>query len=279
MLPYVGSWCAVDVCEDDGSLRRVAVIHPDPDKEHLARELEAGWPPHIDDVFGASAVVRTRRTVSISHVTDELLRQVARSPENLRALQAMGIGSVITVPLIARSAVLGAITFVSDATGRDYTASDVVLAENLGGIAALALDNTRLYRGAIERAKENSASRAKSDFVSMMSHEIRTPLNAILGYAELLELGLAGPLVTKQREFLSRLRLSGAHLAELVNDVLDLAKADAGRLAIDGENAITGAAILTAIAATRPSADVAQVSIINASPSSSEDGDGGALCG
>jgi signal transduction histidine kinase len=274
VLPYIGSWCAVDVCEDDGSLRRVAVIHPDVRKQHLALALETGWPPHIDDLVGAAAVVRSRTTVSIAHVTDELLRQVARTPENLRSLLAMGIGSVITVPLMARSSVLGAITFVSDATGQDYTASDVVLAENLAGIAALALDNARLHRAAIERAKEDSASRAKSDFLSTMSHEIRTPLNAILGYAELLELGLGGTLSAKQREFVGRMRLSGAHLAELVNDVLDLAKADAGRLEIAGETANTGAAIATAIAATQHAADAANVRIVDATASSSAARDG-----
>jgi signal transduction histidine kinase len=271
VLPYLGSWCAVDVCEEDGTMRRLAVIHPDPAKAHLAQALEKGWPPEVDDPVGAPAVMRTRRTISIPRVTDELLRKVARTPENLRALLAIGIGSVITVPLMARNSVLGAITFVSDAAGHHYNANDVVLAEGLAGIASLALDNARLYRAAIGRAKEDSASQAKADFLSTMSHEIRTPLNAILGYAELLELGLAGPLNAKQREFVTRLRLSGRHLAELVNDVLDLAKADAGKLLMDGESASTGAAVATAIAATQLTADVANVRIMDATESCASD--------
>jgi signal transduction histidine kinase len=261
VLPYLGSWCAVDVCEPDGSVRRVAVIHSDPTKQTLARALEKGWPPERDDPLGAPAVMRTRRTVSIPNVSKKLLRAVARTPENLQALLALGIGSVITVPLLARDEILGAITFVSDASGHQYNSSDEALAEDLAGIAALALDNAQLYRATIARAKEDSASQAKAEFFSTMSHEIRTPLNAILGYAELLVLGLAGPLTAKQREYLDRLRLSGDHLVELVNDVLDLAKADAGKLTLEGERASTGAAIATAIAATEPSAVAANIRI------------------
>jgi signal transduction histidine kinase len=273
VLPYLGSWCAVDVCEDDGTMRRVAVIHPDPSKLPLVRALEKGWPPEVDDMVGVPAVMRTRRTVSIPEVTDDLIRRMARTPENLRALLALGIGSVITVPLMAKDHVLGAITFVSDAKGHRYDASDVALAEDLAGIAALALDNARFYRGAIGRAKEDSAHQVRTEVLTTMSHEIRTPLNAIVGYAELLELGLAGPLTQKQRDYVSRLRLSGTHLVALVNDVLDLAKADVGKLLMVGEHASTTSAIATAIATTQQSADAANVRIVDAS-SGTDGGEG-----
>jgi signal transduction histidine kinase len=271
VLPYLGSWCAVDVCEEDGTMRRVAVIHPEPSKQPLVRALEKGWPPEVDDVVGAPAVMRTRRTVSIPEVTDELLHRMARTPENLAALLALGIGSVITVPLMAKEHVLGAITFVSDVKGHRYDASDVSLAEDLAGIAALALDNARFYRGQIGRAKQESANQVRTEVLTTMSHEIRTPLNAIVGYAELLELGLAGPLSLKQREYVTRLRLSGTHLVGLVNDVLDLAKADAGKLQMAGEKASTASAIATAIATTQQAADAASVCIIDATKSYADD--------
>jgi signal transduction histidine kinase len=279
VLPYLGSWCAVDVCQQDGSVRRVAVIHPDPDKQALAQALEKGWPPERDDPLGAPAVMLTRRTVSIPHVSDELLREVARTPDNLQTLLALGIGSVITVPLLARDEILGAITFVSDAAGHQYDSNDVALAEDLAGIAALALDNAHLYLATIARTREDSASQAKAEFFSTMSHEIRTPLNAILGYAELLELGIGGPLTGKQREFLYRLRLSGAHLVELVSDVLDLAKADAGKLTLECERASMGTAVATAIASTEPAAVAANIRVVYAASRRSTDGDGVAFVG
>ncbi len=82
------------------------------------------------------------------------------------------------------------------------------------------------------RLEAEAASRAKSEFLAIMSHELRTPLNAVLGYSELLELGISGPLTDKMREQVGRIRASAKHLLGLVNDILDLAKVEAGRLSV-----------------------------------------------
>jgi PAS domain S-box-containing protein len=78
------------------------------------------------------------------------------------------------------------------------------------------------------RAEAEKASRAKSDFLAVMSHELRTPLNAIDGYAELLELGVRGPISEPQREDIRRIRRSQKHLLSLINDVLNFVRLDAG---------------------------------------------------
>ncbi|MFN2565960.1 MAG: PAS domain S-box protein [Gemmatimonadaceae bacterium] len=80
------------------------------------------------------------------------------------------------------------------------------------------------------RGQAEAASRAKSEFLAAMSHELRTPLNAIGGYAELLELGVRGPITSEQREDLTRLRRSQQHLLAMINDVLNFAKIDAGHV-------------------------------------------------
>jgi signal transduction histidine kinase len=115
---------------------------------------------------------------------------------------------------------------------------------------AMQLDRERLAR-----AEAEASSHAKSEFLATMSHELRTPLNAVIGYAELLHLGIAGSLSVEQRKQVERIRDSARHLLGLVNEVLDLAKVEAGRLAVQIRAARAGASLDAAIALVQPAAE------------------------
>jgi signal transduction histidine kinase len=95
-----------------------------------------------------------------------------------------------------------------------------------------AMTEAESARAEAERARSESeaANRAKSDFLAMMSHELRTPLNAIAGYAQLLEMGIHGPVTEQQSDALNRIARSQAHLLTLINDVLNFARIDAGQI-------------------------------------------------
>jgi signal transduction histidine kinase len=93
--------------------------------------------------------------------------------------------------------------------------------------------NQQLERERAARTQAEAANQAKSDLIATMSHELRTPLNAVLGYAELLDLGIGGSLGPEQRHQVDRIRASGRHLLGLVDQILDLAKVDAGRLSVE----------------------------------------------
>jgi signal transduction histidine kinase len=98
-------------------------------------------------------------------------------------------------------------------------------------------DRRCLEQERLGRARAESASRAKSDFLRLMSHELRTPLNAVIGYSELMLEKDAAPLTTEQRAKLARIRASGQHLRELVDEMIDLADAGEGQLAVGHQSA------------------------------------------
>jgi PAS domain S-box-containing protein len=319
-------------------------------------------------------VLRTRETVLVPEVTDDLLIAAARDARHLEILRILGMGSFMVVAMVARGEVVGCMTFVSAESGRRYGADDLTLVEDLATRCAFAVDNARLYRaaersrGAVDvererlrivvlqtpaplallegpelrfmlvndaykrvsgggrdvtgltprtafpelagsgihelfdqvyatgepwvgpetlvrydrdgtgvqdtwfdlrfqpvrdaagrtvgvfnfavdvtdqvrarrqterlladaqaaRAEAEAANRAKGEFLAVMSHELRTPLNAIGGYAELMELGIHGPVTAEQGAALGRIQRSQRHLLGLVNEVLNYAKLETG---------------------------------------------------
>jgi len=240
-MAELGAWAVVDLIADDGEIRRLAVLHPDPALSSTAHELETAYPPAQDDVFGAPGIVRTQQPELVPEVTHEILEVASRDKRYIRLLRTLGFRSYMVLPLKARGRLLGAITFVGVHPEQRYTPKDLLFAEDLAGRTAMAMDNARLYQEA-HRAKEEAvaavaraaiADRAKTDFLATMSHELRTPLNAIAGYAELLELGMRGPITEQQREAILRIRRSQQHLLGIVNDILTFAKTDSGRIPIN----------------------------------------------
>ena len=230
-LPTLGAWCIVDILEEGDSIHRLGIYHPDPKKQELATELGANWDPEPEDPFGAPAMLRDGQTIAITEDIEATLAASAHTPQNLHLLRQLGIGSLLTVPLIARKRLLGAITFVSSQRDLSYTPEDVHLAEDIAARGALALDNAQVYDLALvlQRSAE-TANRAKTAFLGAMSHELRTPLNAIGGYIDLLDMGLRGPVTKKQHEDFARVRTNQQHLALLITEILTFVRVGSGRV-------------------------------------------------
>jgi PAS domain S-box-containing protein len=152
-------------------------------------------------------------------------RLAAGDTVSLGAGEAAGRGlrSYVAAPVVARGEVLGVVRIATGPSGRTLGPADLEALEELARRVALAVDNARLYTAAL------SASEAKSEFLATMSHELRTPMNAILGYADLLDAEVAGPLTAAQREQLGRIGASARHLLQLIDEILTFSRIEAGR--------------------------------------------------
>ena len=141
--------------------------------------------------------------------------------------------SLVAVPMLREGRIVGAMVVRRHAPGRFPEETRDLLA-TFASQSALALTNAQLYRQ-LERqsAALEVASQHKSDFLASMSHELRTPLNAIIGFSEVLLERMFGELNERQDEYLRDIWSSGKHLLELLNDILDLSKIEAGQMVLN----------------------------------------------
>jgi PAS domain S-box-containing protein len=265
-VPRLGDWCAVDVVADPTAgawpprVERLAVVHADPRVLALGAELTRRYPTDWSAEAGVAAVLRHGTPFFVPAVTDAMLVAAARDGEHLGLMRALQFSSIIVVPLVARGLTLGALTLCMTESGRHYDDADLALAVDLAQRAGTAVDNARLFRDAERerataeraRAEAEAANRAKSEFLAVMSHELRTPLNAIGGYAELIQLGIRGPVSPEQLADLERIQRSQKHLLGLINEVLNYARLESGRVRYDVEAVAVGGAFAAVEALVQP---------------------------
>ncbi|CAN5339714.1 hypothetical protein BH23GEM2_BH23GEM2_26360 [soil metagenome] len=235
-VPRLGDWCAVDMLEN-GKLERLAVVHRDPEKLNMVLELTRKRPPRLDAPMGSGKVIYTGRPELLAEIPEEVLVASAEGDVQLiQAIQKLDLRSLLGVPLLSQGKAIGAIICVMAESGRRFTEQDLQVAEDLASRASLAIENALLYKEAeVARKAAEAADATKSQFLAAMSHELRTPLNAIAGYAELIAVGVHGPVTDKQREALERITRSQKTLLSLINDVLNFSKLQAGFIQVATE--------------------------------------------
>ena len=197
------------------------------------RRACAGW-PFANAEFEASTDSQSQSGFTIAAgvpVTSRDYASETRFPPSA-ACRAAGVRSALTVPIQAGSqsfGVLGAFSLVL----RDFGPEDVAFIQGIANILSAAIDRSRAEESARRAHSEaDAANRAKSDFLSRMSHELRTPLNAILGFTQLLEIEQHN---ARQAESIDHISRAGRNLLTLINEVLDIARIDSGRMSIKPE--------------------------------------------
>ena len=145
-VPGFADWCSVELLDADGQLRSLAVAHADPAKVEMARELRERFPPDPDAPSGIGAVIRTGAPELMPTIPPELIEAFAdENPDMAERIRSLQLESLMTVPLIARGRLLGAMSFVSGGSSRHFDENDLSLAIDLARRAANAIDNARLF--------------------------------------------------------------------------------------------------------------------------------------
>ena len=156
-----------------------------------------------------------------------------RYPDLMPVVEETGHHANIVVPLVVEGRTTGAMG-IAFREPHTFTEDDRNLAAAIAQQAALALERARLFES-VEHARQRAdeANFAKTQFLATMSHELRTPLNAIGGYADILALGIHGPVTPAQLDSLERILRNQQHLSRLINDVLNFAKIESGHIDIE----------------------------------------------
>ena len=222
IVPALATYCVIDIVEEGGAVRRLHVVHADPEKRALAERLLAY--PRLQSHYLTRRAIRDRKVERINDVSDQLFAEVAEDEDHSSILRGLAPASIVMVPLLARERVLGALLFARDASERPYDDDDVALVVELAQRAASALDNAQLYR----RAQE--AIRAREDVLSVVSHDLRNPLAVISMCATAIT--ESDDDEERTREAMRTIHESTQWAQRLIQDLLDVAAIEAGGLSL-----------------------------------------------
>ncbi len=219
-------------------------------REVIIKEDE-GLMYHLADYPATAKVMQTFQPLVIS------LRDPTADPAEIAYMRKNDLFTLLILPLAVKGQSFGIIELESWDRERLYTPEQINLAMTLANASAVSLENARLYQEQIETAEKlREVDKLKSQFLANMSHELRTPLNSIIGFSRVILKGIDGPITDLQQQDLTAINSSGQHLLNLINDVLDISKIEAGKMELAFEDNVSlgdliNSAMSTAVGLTK----------------------------
>ncbi len=225
--PYLADCCIIDIIQDDGTIRRMAIAHADPESRDVADTLRH-HPPQPDSDDPIAKVLRTGEPELITMISENRVEaeHVDGPEEAAHVLYVLRPTSYLILPLIVRGQTIGAISLILTTSSRQHNQVTVALAEELARRSATAVDNARLY----EQAQE--AIRLRDEFLASISHDLKNPLGAIKGQAQLLQrkVNRENPSAAERLiKGLTTIDSLATKMTAQINELLDLAGLQAGQ--------------------------------------------------
>jgi PAS domain S-box-containing protein len=224
-VPALADWCAVDIVDETGRIRRLAMAHTDPAREKLAREWMERHPIRPTGQHGVPSVLRTGRSELCEEIPKRWLDRATPAGADRALLDELQLRSMVVVPLAIRGRITGAISLLTAESGRRYDRADLALAEELARRAGLAVENALLYR------ESRESDQQKEKFLAMLAHELRNPLAPIVNALHVLD--RISPPAAEAAYLRGIIGRQTRHLARLVDDLLDVSRVRLGKIQLN----------------------------------------------
>ena len=205
--------------------RRVASFGPLP-----APDLTELFPVNRDTVSGRS--ILEHRSI---HVHDLAAQVENEYPASRIYLERFGTRTILAIPLLREGTPIGGIV-IRRTEVRPFSEKQIALLKTFADQAVIAIENVRLFQEIQDKNEQlEAANRHKSQFLANVSHELRTPLNSIIGFTRIVLRRVGAQIPDLQKENLQKVLISSEHLLNLINELLDLAKIESGRMEVYAE--------------------------------------------
>lgn len=226
LVAKVADYC-VTYSYDGSGIRRLGLAHRVDEKRELVHALEEAGRPHLNDIAGAGAVIRSGEDVLVREVTSDMVANGTANGRHREVVQALQPRSTIIVALRARGSTLGAIALVTTSDSeRRYDEEDFRLAKEIANRAAMLVDNARLF------SEARAALRERDEMLAVVSHDLRSPLQSISMAASILH---TAPPDEQQKKSIESISLATSHIDRLLRDLLDITRLEAGQLPLQRE--------------------------------------------